>query len=217
MASAGVGWGVMLRSSQELRGFEPVSDIHVLAAIDRAERHNQIEGIQRVHIAEHLGFVHGAVTTRRLRPQLDALIEAGAVRRFQRRGSLVWGLTSSGRRRVARARKAPGGLELPESLQHWRWRVAREEAAERIDGLRQEVRDALNDGRNMLDGGPVCADDWIELSTRLQKRCARLGAATYRLYEWAEPDDMRADRDDAHRQLRQMDLGADAEHATVRP
>ncbi len=197
----------MLRFSPELRSFEPVSDILVLAAIDRGERHSQVEGVQRAHIAGHLGFVHSAVTTRRLRPQVDALIAAGAVRRFQRGGSNVWGLTSSGRRRLTRARRAAGGsLGLPESPQHWKWRHARAEAAERFDGLRQEVRDSLKEAQSLLDDGQARADDWIGLSTRLQKRCARLGAATYRLHEWAEPDDMHADIDEPHRGLRQLDL-----------
>lgn len=206
------------RPSPQLRRFEPVPDIHVLAAIDRAERHNQIEGVQRAHIAEHLGFVHSALTTRRLRPQIDALIEAGAVRRFQRGGSQVWGLTGSGRRRVARARRAAGGAPgLPESPQHWRWRQARVEAAEHIDGLRQEVRDALKEGLRMLDDPQVCAEGWMELSTRLQQRCARLGAAQYRLNEWREPDDMKADADEAHRRLRRIHIAADDDHLTTRP
>jgi hypothetical protein len=198
---------MMPRSSPDLRRFEPVADILVLAAIDRAERHNQVEGVQRSNIAEHLGFVHAALTTRRLRPQVDALIAAGAVRCFQRGGSNVWGLTSTGRRRLTLARRAAGGsLGLPEAPQHWKWRHARTEAAERIDGLRQDVRDSLKEARSLLDDGQACADDWIELSTRLQKRCARLGAGTYRLHEWAEPDDTHADIDDAHRRLRQLDL-----------
>ena len=179
----------------------------MLAAIDRGECHNQVEGVQRAHIAEHLGFVHSAVTTRRLRPQVDALIAAGAVRHFQRGGSNVWGLTSSGRRRLTLARRAAGGsLGLPEAPQHWKWRHARAEAAERFDGLRQEVRDSLKEAQSLLDDGQARADDWIELSTRLQSRCARLGAATYRLHEWAEPDDTHADTDEAHRRLRQLDL-----------
>jgi hypothetical protein len=59
----------------ELRPFEPVSEEVVLAAIDRAKRHwpgvGKRVGVALRDIAEHLGFVNGAWTTRRLRPELD--------------------------------------------------------------------------------------------------------------------------------------------------
>jgi hypothetical protein len=38
-------------------------------------------------IAEHLGFVHGSWTTRRLRPQIEAFIAAGLLVRSHRPGS----------------------------------------------------------------------------------------------------------------------------------
>ncbi len=69
----------------------------------------------------------------------------------------------------------------------------------------------------MLDDPQVCAEGWMELSTRLQQRCARLGAAQYRLNEWREPDDMKADADEAHRRLRRIHIAADDDHLTTRP
>lgn len=59
----------------DLNRVEPVSDTQILAAIDRAEAHdrNQIPDAARWDIAAHLGFVHDSWTTRRLRPQIDAL------------------------------------------------------------------------------------------------------------------------------------------------
>lgn len=89
------------RGSGELRRFEPVSDDVVLAAVERAERHREREreGVMMSDIAEHLGFVHGSWTTRRLRPQIEAFIAVGLLVRSRRHGIVIWGLTASGRRR----------------------------------------------------------------------------------------------------------------------
>jgi hypothetical protein len=154
--------GAGVRSSQargdrhgELRRFEAVSDDLVLAAVARAERHRERDGedVMMSDIAEHLGFVHGSWTTRRLRPQIDAFIAAGLLVRSRRGGVVIWGLTSDGRGRVERGDASVG---LPESPQHRVWRHARALAAERIDGLREQVRGALEEGMDILDadGGP---------------------------------------------------------------
>jgi hypothetical protein len=77
-----------------LRRFEPVSDELVLAAVERAERHRerQDEGVMMGDIVEHLGFVHGSWTTRRLRPQIEAFIAAGLLVRSRRHGVVVCGV-----------------------------------------------------------------------------------------------------------------------------
>jgi hypothetical protein len=71
-----------------LRRFELVPDDLVLAAVERAERHRERkgEGVMMSDIAEHLGFVYGSWTTRRLRPQIDAFIAAGLLVRSRRHG-----------------------------------------------------------------------------------------------------------------------------------
>jgi hypothetical protein len=179
----------------ELRRFEPVSDDMVLAAVERAERHRERkdEGVMMGDIAAHLGFVHGSWTTRRLRPQIDAFIAAGLLVRSRRHGVLIWGLTGSGRRRVARVGES---VVLPESPQHHVWRHARTLAAERIDGLRERVRGVLEDATGVLDADGVCSDAWFALAERLELACGQLGSASYCLSEWAEPDDASADVDD---------------------
>jgi hypothetical protein len=70
----------------DLRPFEPVSDAQLLGAIDRAEVHDEHDHASRSDIAAHLGFAHNSWTTRRLRPQLDALKSAGRVRDVRRYG-----------------------------------------------------------------------------------------------------------------------------------
>jgi hypothetical protein len=117
----------------ELGRFEPVSDALVLAAVERAERHREREGegVMMSDIAKHLGFVHGSWTTRRLRPQFDALIADGSLARSRRHGVLVWALTDDGRGRLDRMRRAGEVEELPEAPQHRAWRHTRATAGER--------------------------------------------------------------------------------------
>jgi len=72
----------------ELRRFEPVSDEVVLAVIDRAERHREVEfdGVPLGEIVAHLGFVRSGWTTRQLRPRLDALSADGLLAADRRHG-----------------------------------------------------------------------------------------------------------------------------------
>jgi hypothetical protein len=175
---------------------EPVADAVVLAAIERAARHEQLEGVQWSRIVEHLGFVHGPWTTRSLRPQVDTLIAAGLVERSVRHGSDVWGLTRAGRVRLAHIGVAGDAVELPEAPQHRKWRHAQVEASSRIEVVREHLRRTLEDATVLLDGGDADSEAWFEMSARLQEQCKRLGCATYCLHEWAEPDDSNADVDE---------------------
>jgi hypothetical protein len=156
-------------SDGELRRFEPVSDALVLAAVGRAEHHRQREheGILMSDLAEHLGFVHGSWTSRRLRPQLEALIEAGSLRRSRRHGVVVWELTSAGHRRLARAHRAGEVGVLPEAPQHRTWRNARASAGERIEWFREEMRRTLGEAGGLLDTD-ARSDAWFDISERLQ-------------------------------------------------
>jgi hypothetical protein len=182
----------------ELGRFEPVSDALVLAAVERAERHREREreGVMMSDIAEHLGFVHGSWTTRRLRPQLDALIAEGSLARSRRHGVVVWALTEAGRGRLDRMRRAGKVEELLEAPQHRAWRHARLMAGERIDGFRTEAREALDETAMLLDAGDAHSDAWFGVAERLQAACWRVGSATYCLREWREPDDACPDVDD---------------------
>lgn len=164
----------------------------VLAAVERATRHD-IHGGPDVgwgRVVEHLGFTRSGWTTRRLRPQAEALEAAGLLVRSNRQGFPHWGLTEKGRRRLQRARRAGKVGPLPEAPQHREWREARALAAERISEFRQSARDALSEAARLLDADSAA---WHELSQRLWREFARLSSATYCLREWAEPDDARAD------------------------
>jgi len=182
----------------ELRRFEPVTDDLVLAAVERAERHREREdeGVMMSDIAEHLGFVHGSWTTRRLRPQIEAFIAAGLLVRSRRHGVVIWGLTSSGRRRVERANRSGASKGLPESPQHRVWRHARALDAERIDAVSEQASGVLEEAMDALDSEGVRSDAWFALAERLQSACWQLGSVMYCLSEWPEHDDDRADVDD---------------------
>jgi hypothetical protein len=182
----------------ELGRFEPVSNALVLAAVERAERHREREreGVMMSDIAEHLGFVHVSWTSRRLRPQFDALIAEGSLARSRRHGVVVWGLTAVGRGELERTRRAGEVGELPESPQHRAWRHARATAGERIDDFRTEARQALEEAAMLLDAEGARSDAWFGVAGRLQASCWRVGSATYCLREWREPDDGRPDVDD---------------------
>jgi hypothetical protein len=182
----------------ELGRFEPVSDALVLAAVERAERHREREGegVMMSDIAEHLGFVHGSWTTRRLRPQLDALIAEGSLARSRRHGVVVWELTAVGRGGLERTRRASEVEELPEAPQHRTWRHARATAGDRIDGFRTEAREAVEDAAMLLYAEDPHSDAWFGVAERLQTACWRVGSATHCLREWHEPDDGRPDVDD---------------------
>jgi hypothetical protein len=186
------------RLDSELGRFEPVSDALVLATIERAERHREREreGVMMSDIAEHLGFVHGSWTTRRLRPQLDALIAEGLLARSRRHGVLVWELTDDGRGRLDQMRRAGEAGELPEAPQHRLWRHARATAGQRIDAFRTEARGAVEEAAMLLDTEDAPSDAWFGVAERLRASCWRVGSATHCLREWREPDDARPDVDD---------------------
>ncbi|HTD57512.1 MAG TPA: hypothetical protein VK672_01330 [Solirubrobacteraceae bacterium] len=175
-----------------------MSDAIVLAAVERAERHREREGegVMMSDIAEHLGFVHGSWTTRRLRPQIDALIAEGSLARSRSHGVVVWELTAVGRGGLERTRRAGEVEELPEAPQHRAWRHARVMAGERIDGFRAEAREAVEDAAILLDAEDAHSDAWFGIAERLQAACWRVGSATHCLREWREPGDSRPDVDD---------------------
>jgi len=161
-------------SSADLRPFEPVSDALILVALDRAERHQKPNrwhetGVNWTRLVEHLGFVHHSGTTRKLRPQVEALIEAGLVTRTKNSSRVRWGLTETGALRVAQAR-IDGEAVLPVSPQRQKWQRARSEAGEQIESVRERLRSELREALKLLDGGKADSGDWYDVAERLKLR-----------------------------------------------
>ena len=179
----------------DLRRVESVSDAQILAAIRRAEVHDAQDDASRADIAEHLGFMHNSSTTKRLRPQIDALKAAGQIRDVRRNGLDLLALTAAVRRALETAQSA-GAAILPESPQHRRWRHSRSMAGDRIDGFRDALRASMGEVGALLDSQQTPSGAWFEFGMRLAAECKRLGSATYCLFEWEEPDDARADGDE---------------------
>ena len=179
------------------RQFESVSDGLVLAAIDRAERHNEHEskGARMRVISDHLGFICDYRAKRGLHPHIDTLIDAGELVCSHSGKAERWKVTDSGRQRIAQEFQA-GKILLPESPQHRIWRHARKGATQRISGFREQAHQTLEDAKGLLDAEQADSDAWFALAQRLRQTYWQLGSATYCLNEWSEPQDTRADVDD---------------------
>lgn len=180
--------------THELTPYIPVADVFVLAAAERAVRHEQEEEVLTSVLTEHLGFEGGPSTNKHLWPRLEELRQAGLLTSIERRGEPLWSLTSVGRERLDKERKAS---DLPESPQHRAWRHAREQAAVRIEGFKAELTEAVEEADDLINQyRPVMAQEWFALHERLRWASWRFASATYCLTEWPEPDDEFPDVDE---------------------
>jgi hypothetical protein len=161
----------------------------VLAAIDRAvvQSVRPVSDVSGGAIADHLALSRKSGAWRIARRHLLTLVVEGAVRQGKRNGVVVWGLTSSGRRRLARSVRPGERPELPESPQHRLWSDSRRLADQEIDRIRHELAGALGDGTRLLREAAVPAATWLELAQRLSCAAERLGAVVYCVADWPEP------------------------------
>jgi DNA-binding PadR family transcriptional regulator len=179
---------------------DDVSEALVLAALERAQRHDERRrsGVVYSVLVQHLGLQMGSATGRRLRPRLRELEASGLVAPIKRHGIVLYELTPRGKRRL----KAEGAVVLPESPQHRAWRVARNAAEERIGEFQEDIRRLLGEGGRLLAGDAIASEDWFVLGELLEKACSRVGSATHCLREWAEPSDDGPDADSGPRRGR---------------
>lgn len=166
----------------------PIPDDMLLAAVERAERHRDRVGVPVWLIFEHLAIPR---RSRRVRVQIQALVDARALTQTRVHGVVMWTISPQGRRRLERAEL----VELPEAPQHLAWRNARALAHQEIDRFRGALRSVIADATRLLDDGGS-SDMWFDLAERLRLSARRLGSATYCLAEWAEPTDEVTDVDD---------------------
>lgn len=173
-----------------------VPELLVLAAVERAMRHREADGAPAWEVYAHLGLPRRSVGARAARRQLDALTASGALERSRRRSIEQWSPTPAGKRRLHRALRVAGTVELPESPQHAAWRSARMLAEQEIDRFTDAARVALTESLALIDAGTdVRSDMLFEAAERLRFVLKRLGSATYCLREWEEPSDRAADVD----------------------
>jgi hypothetical protein len=174
------------------------SDELALAAVERAGRHQALAtaAVPVWSVLDHLGVPRRSAAARHVRTRLGTLVAGGWLERDSRHGVPTWELTSSGVRRLRRARRGGGVPPLPESPQHRAWRNARTAAAEELERFRASLREHLRQAELLLDAEPPPhSDAWLELAHELQRACRRVASASHCLYEWSEPDDERPDVD----------------------
>jgi hypothetical protein len=158
----------------------------ILAALSRAHLHGETDVVPIWQVSEHLGLVPGAATTRRLKPQLQALVEAGSVEPVRRYGTSTWAITAAGRDR------AVAFSELPESPQHIKWRETGALARQRAAEFRRDLRVAMAEARRLLTTD-ADSDAWVAMAKRLYRAAWRVASTTSIVSEWPEPDDAKAD------------------------
>lgn len=183
--------------THELTLYVPVTDGFILAAVERAVLHEQEEDVLTSDLTAHLGFEGKPATNRHLFPRLDELRRAGLLTATERRGEPLWSLTSVGQERLAKEREAGEVGDLPESPQHRAWRHAREQAAVRSEGFKDELIEALEEGNSLINQySPVMSHEWFALHERLRRASWLLASATYCLTDWPEPEDEVPDVDE---------------------
>jgi hypothetical protein len=175
------------------------SDELVLAAVERAARHQARDtpAVPVWTILEHLHASRRSAAARHVRERLEALAAVGLLERAQRHSVTTWALSGVGLAHLRAARRAGLLPALPESPQHRAWHGAHTAAAQEIERFREGLGAVLARAVRLLDAGePPPSDAWLELGEELHRACRRLASASHCLYEWAEPDDARADVDD---------------------
>jgi hypothetical protein len=183
--------------AHELTAYVPITDGFVLGAVERAARHEQDGAVLTSDLTAHLGFEGGPSTNKHLWPRLEELRRAGLLTTTERRGEPFWSLTSVGGERLARERDAGEIGDLPESPQHRTWRHAREQAAVRSEGFKDELIEAVEEADRLINQyRPVMAEEWFALHERLRWASWRFASAAYCLTEWPEPDDGLPDVDE---------------------
>jgi hypothetical protein len=166
----------------------------VLAAMQRAQLHGGEGRFRKREVIEHLGLRRTATARRRLRSAFEVSRAKGLIAQVSAHDAACWRLTPAGERRLAAMRRSGEVGELPDSPQRRRWRSARRLAGERIEEIKAEAIDALEEAERLLASAPGPASAAIaELRGRLWWRLERLAVATYCLREWPEPDDARRD------------------------
>jgi hypothetical protein len=177
---------------------DAVSQALVLAAVERALRHNPgMDGVPVWTILSHLDLTRRSARARRVKDLLSQLSVDGLLVSLRRHGVPVWKLSEVGRGSL----QAAGPQMLSESPQYRRWREAHTRAEQELESLRIEMGDVMLETFFML--GPSerpSSDAWFDLAVRLKRAARRVGSATHCLYEWPEPGEEYADID-THKDL----------------
>jgi hypothetical protein len=167
----------------------------VLAAMERAKCQERYEwpGLHINPIKEHLGVFRRSPYLGRL---LNRMMTEGLVENTRTQGANWWAITTAGRRRLNKARKAGSLGELPESPQHKAWRTAHGLAETEIERFRLELGALQGELSELLlkelpghEAPGHDSDAWFKIAGALDEACWRMGSARHCLHEWDEPSE----------------------------
>jgi hypothetical protein len=181
----------------------------VLAAIDRAitQYPRPVTDASGSAIAMHLAVSRRSGAWHQVRRRLRELAHDGQLEKRRRNGLDAWALTAAGRERLARAIGDGRPPVLPDSPQHQRWRDARRLAGQETERYKAELSAALEDGLRMLGEPSATAADWLALAARLRRDAERVGAVTFCLHEWPEPQEAGPDTSEGPKMLHLAQFG----------
>lgn len=190
-----------------------VSDDRVLAAVERAARHDwspvrdRPRGALWNNVVLHLGLrVAGGAGTRRIRGPMDRLQSGELIVCVEYGKAGLWRLAPAGQARFGELRAA-GVVALPESPQHRYWREAREFAEIEWPLLLGDLYDALREAGEIVWQRPLPhSDEWFEMSARLHLHAWQAASAHHVLHEWSEPDEDGGPDVDMHKEARDAGL-----------
>ncbi len=183
----------------------------VLAAVDRAitQHPRRVSDVPAAAIAQHLALNRRSGAWRLGRRRLLELEDTGELEKRRRHGIDAWAPTAAGRHRLAQAARDGRPQALPDSPQHQRWRDARRLAGQEAERYRAELSAALEDALSMLGEPRVTAADWLALAARLTRGAERVGAVTFCLHEWPEPQEAGPDTSEGPKVLHLARFGED--------
>lgn len=180
------------------RSLPPISDLQLLAAVARAQRHQGAKarkpGATVATAARHLGWRYSGATTRRLRPQLAALVASGllATKELPKYEARVqrWTVSEAGRRLLEEEPQ----VELPESPQHRFWGHWRDVARWALNGVRADAVKAHQEVATVLaDRANPTPAEIRRASSRLARALETFAIASHAANEWPEPSDSAPD------------------------
>jgi hypothetical protein len=192
-----------MRDERTPSKLEAPSAEFVVAAIDRAitQHPRRVSDVPAGAIAQHLAVSRRSGAWRLARRRVFELEDGGELEKRRRHGIDVWALTAAGRDRLARAIRDGRPPVLPDSPQHERWRDARRLAGAEAERYKAELSEACEDGLRMLREPSVTATDWLALAVRLRLGAERVGAVTFCLREWPEPQEADPDTTEGPKML----------------
>lgn len=178
--------------------FDPPSDAAILLATEReviesqpySKSSERADYAVDTRIADQLELPVNGPGSRWLPSQLKRLVDMGLMVRHTPDYPFLYMVTGEGEEFLESLREAGELPELPESPAHKQWRRSRAGCERKLPAFRQELQEALEEGRALARLG-LAADAMklLESGKRIERAFDRVASAVYVLSEWPEPVD----------------------------